>query len=417
MRNFGALYKGEVKKIISKKSVWVLLFVGMLFVACTELSSLLPFDASGKYEFPDGTSMTSREVKHQERKTCETLAGKKMDDAFLNKMQKDIKNYLAEKKWLDYGDDERSEANQELWYAAEKLGYEAIVRMMYGEFQEEKDPYKAVMECSAAKYNRVVKSNMEGALNQENLTSGEKAYWLQKVKSREKTMTYAYTQGYQIYFEMFYMYMGLIFLLGMLSLSGVFSEEISNRMDAMILSTKNGRKSICLAKICAGMTVLAGEALSVLGFNLAICMVAFGHGGWDASLQLSVMGTSWNMTIGQAVILYWGLAMAASMVFAAVTMLLSQVLKNSTTVMAVQFGIFILGVFPMPDSLGAIADLWRIRPTYFLRYDTFLEHHLFNVGNRFFNVYQVAGVLYPMVIVIMLVLAYVCYQRTQVKSK
>ena len=58
-----------------------------------------------------------------------------------------------------------------------------------------------------------------------------------------------------------------------------------------------------------------------------------------------IQSTAWDLTVGQGILIFIGLALALAMVFAAVTMLLSQILGSSTGVLAVQIGILLLGIF------------------------------------------------------------------------
>ena len=58
-----------------------------------------------------------------------------------------------------------------------------------------------------------------------------------------------------------------------------------------------------------------------------------------------IQSTAWDLTVGQGVLIFIGLALVLAMVFAAVTMLLSQILGSSTGVLAVQIGILLLGIF------------------------------------------------------------------------
>ena len=103
--------------------------------------------------------------------------------------------------------------------------------------------------------------------------------------------------------------------------------------------------------------------------------------------------------------------------FSTVTMLLSQTLGSSTGVLAVQIGIFLLGIFNIPDSLGIISQLWSIRPTNFLMYGAFSEYRLFNFDGHFLNAFQTAGLLYPLLIAVAVPITYLSYQRMQVKSR
>ncbi|MBO4844815.1 MAG: hypothetical protein J5525_00660 [Lachnospiraceae bacterium] len=155
----------------------------------------------------------------------------------------------------------------------------------------------------------------------------------------------------------------------------------------------------------------------VLGVNLAACLIALGKGGWNAPLLMVIQSTAWNLTVGQAITILIGMAPMLAVIFATATMLLSQVIGNSAGVMAVQVGIFFIGLFGIPKSFGIISQLWSIRPTYCLNYGAFSEYRLFNFCGRFINVFQAAGILYPIMIAGMIPITYISYQRMQVKSR
>ena len=274
-----------------------------------------------------------------------------------------------------------------------------------------------LMESDAAEYYQAIRDNLDYVFLQDGLSEEETAYWSEKIDRQSVPFAYGYAHGYSGFIQMFYVYIWFVFLLIAVSLAGVFSEEISHRTDAMILSTRNGRKPASLAKLCAGITVGTLEMAIVLGVNLAVCLITFGHGEWDALLLMVIQSTAWNLTVGQGISILIGLALVLAVVFASVTMLLSQTLGSSTGVLAVQTGILLLGAFNIPDSLGIISQLWSIRPTNFLRYYAFSEYRLFSIGSHFLNAFQAAGILYPLLIAEAIPITYVSYQMMQVKSR
>jgi len=417
MHNLGSLYKTELKKILSKRAVWITLVIGMALLIIAEISNIHPFGIGGRYDFPDGTSMSAYEFYQQQKKTSEEITGQKLDDVLLQKMRTEMKEFLKDKQDLPYAETTGSKEYRGIWFAAEKLGYEDLLSKLYTQFQDAEDPNMLLMESDAAGYYQAVRDNLDYVFSQERLSEEETAYWSEKYDRQSIPFAYGYARGYSGFIQMFYVYIWFVFLLIAVSLAGVFSEEVSHRTDAMILSTRNGRKPVSLAKLCAGITVGLLEMAVVLGVNLAVCLITFGHEGWNTPLLMVIQSTAWDLTVGQGVLIFIGLAFVLAMVFAAVTMLLSQILGSSTGVLAVQIGILLLGIFNIPDSLGIISQFWAIRPTNFLMYYAFSEYRLFNFGGHFLNAFQAAGLLYPLLIAAAVPITYVSYQRMQVKSR
>ena len=417
MHNFVSLYKFELKKILSKRAIWIMLVIGMTLLIMAGISSALPWGIGGEYDFPDGTSVTRYEFYQQEKKTGEKITGEKIDDALLEKVRNEMTDFLKDKQDLHYAETTGSKEYRGVWFAAQKLGYEDLMSKLYTQFQGNEDPNRLLMEASAAEYYQAVRDNLDYVFFRDGLSEEETKYWSRKFDSQSIPISYGYAHGYSVFIQMFYIYIWFIFLLNIVSLAGVFSEETLYRTDAMILSTRNGREPVSLAKLCAGITVGVSEMVIVLGVNLAACLIALGKGGWNAPLLMVIQSTAWNLTVGQAITILIGMAPMLAVIFATATMLLSQVIGNSAGVMAVQVGIFFIGLFGIPKSFGIISQLWSIRPTYCLNYGAFSEYRLFNFCGRFINVFQAAGILYPIMIAGMIPITYISYQRMQVKSR
>lgn len=127
MNNFGSLYKIELKKILSKRAIWIMLVVGMTLLIIAEISNILPFGIGGQYDFPDGTSMSAYDFYQQQKKTGEEITGQTLDDALLQRMRTEMKNFLKDKQDLPYAETSGSKEYYGVWFAAEKLGYEDLL--------------------------------------------------------------------------------------------------------------------------------------------------------------------------------------------------------------------------------------------------------------------------------------------------
>ena len=295
MHNFGSLYKTELKKILSNRAIWITLVIGMLLLITAGISNILPFGIGGRYDFPDGTSMSAYEFYRQQKKTSEEITGQILDDALLQRMRTEMKGFLKDKQDLPHAETTGSKEYRGIWFAAEKLGYEDLLSKLYTQFEDAEDPNMLLMESDAAEYYQAIRDNLDYVFSQDGLSEEETAYWSEKYDRQSVPFAYGYALGYSGFIQMFYVYIWFVFLLIAVSLAGVFSEEISHRTDAMILSTRNGRKPASLAKLCAGITVGTLEMAIVLGVNLAVCLITFGHGGWDAPLLMMIQSTAWDL--------------------------------------------------------------------------------------------------------------------------
>jgi hypothetical protein len=229
--------------------------------------------------------MSAYEFYQQQKKTSEEITGQKLDDALLQRMRTEMKEFLKDKQDLPYAETTGTKEYRGIWFAAEKLGYEDLLSKLYTQFQDAEDPNRLLMESDAAEYYQAVRDNLEYGFSRDGLSEEETEYWSEKYDRQSVPFAYGYARGYSSFIQMFFVYIWFVFLLIAVSLAGVFSEEVSHRTDAMILSTRNGRKPVSLAKLFAGITVGILEMAIVLGVNLAVCLITFGHGGWDAPLS------------------------------------------------------------------------------------------------------------------------------------
>ena len=161
MHNFGSLYKTELKKILSKRAVWITLVIGMALLIIAEISNIHPFGIGGRYDFPDGTSMSAYEFYQQQKKTSEEITGQKLDDVLLQKMRTEMKEFLKDKQDLPYAETTGSKEYRGIWFAAEKLGYEDLLSKLYTQFEDAEDPNMLLMESDAAEYYQAIRDNLD----------------------------------------------------------------------------------------------------------------------------------------------------------------------------------------------------------------------------------------------------------------
>ncbi|MBR2593405.1 MAG: hypothetical protein IKD83_02120 [Firmicutes bacterium] len=413
MSNTGTLYKMELKKILMKKIVWIMLAIGIVMF----ISNVLPIIGENNIVFPDGTSMSVYEAIRIQKNTSESISGKKIDDSLLNKMRNDIRAFLADKEDLPYKGRNKSDTYPGIWFAARKLGYEDFMTKLYNQFGDADDPNKKIMECTAGEYYRMVRDNLDYTFENEGVTEEEKAFWIQKFSGSGSDITYEYAAGWNEFADPFVIYIWFAFLLISVSLAGTFSEENAFRTDAVILSAKNGRTPVCLAKLWAGITVAAVEMVLIIGINMAVCLGTYGIGGWNAPLIMIAPYTAWNITVGQAFTLLIWLSLVMSVVFAVFTMFLSRLSGKSMAVIAVQFAIFFICLFSIPNNQGLISRLWEIRPTGFLNIYTFMEYRLFKIRGSYLDVFQMGTVIYIIIIAALIPVICHTYKHMQIKSR
>lgn len=139
--------------------------------------------------------------------------------------------------------------------------------------------------------------------------------WLEIYYDIEKPMAYSYALAYQNILDVLFIIGWVLILNISIALAGIFADEKTYRTDAMILSSKNGRKPVCVAKIAAGSTVAVAEAPILLGLCLGTMFFFYGITGWNAMIQNVIPSSPWNITIGTMMLIYIALAVLLSICF------------------------------------------------------------------------------------------------------
>lgn len=411
MNMIGTLYRMEIKKILSKKPVWITLFIGMVLFSVIGMSDYF----FNHWRLSDGTDLTGKEYFTLERGKGEDATGRSLDDSLLSEIRTEINMVLSENRDIV----EKLSADEEdgipgFYFATRKLGWQNFFYIVSDSIENQGS--KNLMESSAGELIDQQRRYIEKLLESNYLDEEEQAYWINRYEKIEKPYVYSYSKGYQLFYYNLYILIWFVFLLIVITLAGTFSEEIQLGMDALILSSKNGRTPICIAKMLAGMTISAASMMLMLFFELAIVLITYGHEGWQYPIQNVCPYVPWDITIGQGMCMIFGIAFLLALLFSIFTQVLSLFFKSTSAALALQTGILVVSIFNIPYRMGLVSKLWKYRPTNFLN-QCFAEWRLFSIFGRKVNCFEMAGAVYFCMILLSILAVSVKYNKTQVESR
>lgn len=394
MNNFWSLYFVEFKKIISKKMVWIAMAAGLAFVL---LIGMMNFSSDGKSAYVKYQSATLREI-----------SGQKMDENFFenfkNKVSLEINEHPERyEQILEY--DPGAVFNN----AASNIGQKALYDSIYNVLRDR----HAVEIVTSGSFYEAMRQDIIHDGKELGATDTEIDIWLKEYDSIEKPIVYSYALSYTNIMDVLFMVGWILFLNITVALCGLFSDENHHRTDALILSSKNGRLPVVLAKICTGISISLLQTIILCGGFLAIMFALYGTSGWNAMIQNVIPSSPWNITIGDMVMIYALLAIITSILFALINAVLSHVTKSSTATMAVQAAILFIGLFNVPVKMGWFAKIWQLRPTMSLYYGTFCN--MFMYGK--FNNVEISIIIYIVVSIMITFYLIISYKRTQIQSR
>ena len=412
MKIFGTLYRTELKKILSKKAIYITFIVGFAFISLVELSNML-FD---NHDFPDGKK-TGVEYEMYEREVGEKKTGLKMDDDFYESMRRELLEYQENHKDEIQEIKKDGEDYDEIWYASDRTGNNWLLSKEYRSLSHDIDRMDLLLKGSAAQISEAKRNLIISNMEENKLTEAEIEYWLDQYDKIEKPFVYSYANGYSSFYACLLVIIWLVFMIIIIGLSGVFADENSYKTDALILSSRYGRGKICLAKLIAGITFSVGTALFVLSLCLAMPLIAWGGKGWNTPIQNILPACTHNLTIGESIYLIFGLGITVSILFGIFTMMLSHIFRNTTPVLAIQIGILLISIFEVPYRYVGLTKIWMIRLVSILRERSFVFDRLYIFSGIKLNCFQMAGIIYSILFIIFFIMTIEMYRKSEVRSR
>lgn len=354
----GTLYRYEMKKLLSQKVIWIAFLIMTALIVVQGLTGLIVGNADLL-------------------KKADEISGRKVDQELISEIQEGNK--------LD--------------------GY-PMMRDMWTQCLQKNDLSGVDEQILYESRQAVNEKQMDTYL----MSDGEKAYWNKLDVKVQKPFVYQREDGYASVFSTIYILNFLMLLLVGISVTGVFADERSRGTDQIIFCSVNKQK-IFWAKMLAGITV--GLAIAVIFFGLALLLgiAVYGAGGFDMQIQINIPGCMLPITIGQSVLIMFGLLVMAGILYEILSAFLSQILGNHAAAMGVMVMIMLLSMLNIPENIRAISQMWRYMPGAFIGSWTFTDYRLTKVFGHYLNIFQMAPIVWGVVAVVVFLIAKLSYDH------
>ena len=398
MKNFWTLVRFECKKIVSRKITWIAF--GAVFIIMLAFG----FYRSIVSHEVNGVRITAREEEMQAKAEEKKLAGRLVNDEFLEDMFVAMADEETVKPYVNA----YNEIARYLCGTALSRGTVAGVKEELGIAMEEELIYA------------VRRMQIEESLANQYLTEGEKEYWRDVLETEESVpWKYDYFQGVHFVWVAAYTAIVLIALMLAVCLANLFADEHQKKTDQLVLCSRNGRKVLCMAKITAGMLFTIVSTGLVLLATAVPQLITFGADGWHAPIQLIAPTSMVQMTFGEMILYIYALAIIASILYCSIILCCSELFRNSTVaVMAVIVALVLVPMMVLvPYEYRVLSQLFDLNPINVLAFWSATDFRLVPFFGTYLTVYQVAPVLYVVLAVIFLLLCYRAYARYQVSGR
>lgn len=383
MNNFWQLTRYEYKKILRKKSTIIIL---ILTVAVTLLSSLAILVGN---VYVDGVpTETYYEAMKTERSYARAHSGLEIDSSLLLEMSTAYGKVPAEGKY--------SETKEYNLYARKYSHIYGIARTIYGELEEKfsiAQIQKLTPEMADSLYD-IRREAVEREVSSLMASEATKEHLLQLDSQVETPFVFDYAEGYARFFGIMYTTGIIICFASAILLASIFAGEYTSGADQLLLSSRNGKKTLIYAKLFTSVTLSGGICLFLTLLTYLQCMFTYGWDGINAPIQLFMPLTVYPFSIGTTVLLYGINIFMATQLTIGITVFLSSRMKTPFGVIVITC-IFLM--FPMfisdPERSVLLSNFLSMLPTNMMAIWNLLSLRLFEFGRISIEPYIICPIL------------------------
>lgn len=370
MKNFGTLYWFELKKILKNR-----LMIAMILI--TALIVLIEAFAAGS---------TPRET----AKAQKLLNGRQIDDALLQEMYPALTD------------------NGRTWNAENSKYYG--VAMLEHILLHDNDA--VLSDYTAEDLYQKRRDQLFADMKADALTDKEIAWWKAEEAKVETPFTFYAYEGALLLAQGLSGVLLCIMMISALCISQVFTVEHRQRMDQIVLSCRNGRKTMFLVKIAAGLTTVMGLSIMAAGLLTVLTLTIYGFDGMNAAVQLEIPWSPYALTMGQFIGKQLILMLTAGILYAIFAMAMSELLKNSMAVAGIMVGLFLFSQIEIiPPQYRILSQLRVLLPVNQISVMSLAEYRLLPLGGQFVTGYVAAPFLYVIASILLLAVGAIAYNR------
>lgn len=180
----------------------------------------------------------------------------------------------------------------------------------------------------------------------------------------KKPFVLACTDGYTRFFSIMYTTGIVACFVAAICLSPIFASEYTTKTDQLILSSRNGKKSLILAKLFTGLTLSGGICSSLTILTYFECMMVFGVDGANTPIQLYLPLSTYPLTMLQMAVIFSLCILFANLLMSSIALLLSAKLKTPFGVIIIMSILTIAPMFMNASESNAVQhNMLALLPT------------------------------------------------------
>lgn len=417
---FGTLYRYELKKILTRPYVLLLL---VLMLGVTIFLNVKPLLAQEEvaYAEEDGTlvfdTVSRYEAIQLERRFSKEDAGCLLDNEAALEMRELNLSYQESATVPTF-------ILLNRFLVQDAIGVTSLNALWDGTDQMADLTYKAIAYTQEEEYQN------------QRLTQEEIDYWKEERAEIDTPYTLGYAKGYSGILRLAYWLNLMVLPFVFVCLCGSFSDDHVYKTWPILTSSKHGRKSLALARLAAGESLAGGAILLLFAVTAAIQFFVHGAQGANIPIQLleleSVLlgypdvrlcDSSRAMTAGQGVLVTIGMSLLIILFAGALAMLLSKLFRRAIPALALPLGLLLGSLFlesPLfyfygPDRI--YTQIWSYVPIHRMSPEFLLDERLVSLGGIQLDCITVSAWLYGLLAILCLVWCFWLYRRHVVEQE
>ena len=412
---FGTLYRYELKKILTRPYVLLLL---VLMVGITLFLNVKPLLAQEDvaYAEEDGTlvfdTVSRYEAIQLERRFSQEDAGCLLDNEAALEMRELNRSY------------QESATVPTFLLLNRFLVQDGIATTYFNPLWDGTD------QMADLTYKAIAYTQEEEYQNQR-LTQEEIDYWKEERAEIDTPYTLGYAKGYSGILRLAYWLNLMVLPFVFICLCGSFSDDHVYKTWPILTSSKHGRKSLVLARLAAGETLAGGTLLLLFAVTAAIQFWVHGAQGAGVPIQLlkvenlrpgfgetRLCASSRVMTAGQGVLVTIGMSLLIILFAGALAMLLSKLFRRAIPALALPLGLILLSIMFDPSYYSRIqVQIWSYFPTRRISEEFLLDERLVSLGGIQLDCITVSAWLYGLLALLAMALCFWLYHIHTVEKE
>lgn len=366
MHNFFDLVGYEYKKILKRKSVWVMLVLGVLIAVVTCAGILI-----GDY-YQDGIAFESQyEGMIKDRTYARKLAGRLLDKDLLieaaegyRKVPTEGEYYFTTKEYQTYA-----------------RPYSKVRMYIRGVYDKS---IASLTEEDASNFYTIRDEKLKKEIADTHLNEQSKQKLNDLNAQIKKPFVYDYIEGYDRFLVIMYTTAIIGSFIAAICVAPIFAGEYTSGADQLVLASIHGKKTLIWAKIFTGISLSTLFCLSLIVITYLQCMFTYGFDGADAVWQLLMPMSPYPLTIGEVALIFVICILCANLFCTMVTLFLSAKLKTPFGVTTIIVTIIIAPMFiSIPQSNVMLYNLFNLMPSNMMevwRVTSPILYEIFNIS-------------------------------------